>query len=207
MGRTEVLCAASVEDGAPDHAKQRGAGWITAEYAMLPRAGDKRTARARGASGGRAQEISRLVGRALRSAVDLTRLGNRTITIDCDVLRADGGTRTAAVNGGWVALVLALRKLYRGGALADWPLRDLVSGVSVGLVKGRFVVDMAYADDAAADADLNLVLTASGRIIEIQGTAERAPFSPADVARAIALARRAAAQISRGQRKAVGRLP
>ena len=203
MGLTQVLCVASVEDVVPPHAEQKGIGWVTAEYAMLPRAGEQRSSRTRVNSGGRVQEISRLVGRSLRAAVDLAALGPRTITIDCDVLRADGGTRTASVNGGFVALAQALRRLVKGGHLAALPIREFVGAVSVGLCNGKPVVDMCYAEDKDAEADLNLVMTESGRFVEIQGTAEGAPFPPADLRRMMDAGARAIRQIIHAQKKAL----
>ena len=204
MGLTTVLCVASVENVVPPHAEAKGTGWVTAEYAMLPRAGEQRSARVRVNSGGRVQEISRLVGRSLRASIDLSKLGPRTITIDCDVIRADGGTRTASVNGGYVALAQAVRHLMKSGALAENPLRDPVGAVSVGLVNGRPIVDMCYAEDRDAQADLNLVMTAAGRFVEVQGTAEGDPFSPPDLDRLIRAGRAAIRQIIRAQTNALG---
>ncbi len=183
MGNTTVLCVASVEEKVPPHVEQQGLdqGWVTGEYSLLPRAGRERTPRQRGAGGGRSQEISRLIGRSLRGIVDLAALGKRSIILDCDVLRADGGTRTASVNGAFIALVLALRTLMREKAIERWPVKDYLGAVSVGIVGGKKVLDLDARKDNAADVDLNVVMTGSGRIVEIQGTAEGEPFSRADL--------------------------
>ena len=177
MGNTRVLCVASVEDRRPPHAEEQNIGWLTAEYAMLPRAGDKRTPRGRASGGGRVQEISRLVGRSLRAAVDLSKFGPRSITIDCDVIQADGGTRTASVNGGMIALALALKKLYDQGAISEWPVKHFVGAVSVGIVHGKPSLDIAYIEDVAADSDFNFVMADNGKFVEVQGTAVHSPFS------------------------------
>jgi ribonuclease PH len=179
-GDTWVLCAATVEDGVPPFITEPSAGWVTAEYAMLPRSTHTRASRA---GGGRAKEIQRLVGRALRAAVHLDRLGPRTITIDCDVLQADGGTRVASITGAYVALALALRRLEAAGQIrsADDVITEPVAAVSVGIVGGELRVDLAYAEDVVADVDMNVVMTESGRVIEVQGTAERASFTRAQL--------------------------
>jgi ribonuclease PH len=192
LGDTRVLCAASVEDRVPPFLKGTGSGWVTAEYGMLPRATHTRSAReaAQGKQGGRTLEIQRLIGRALRSVVELRGLGERTITLDCDVLQADGGTRCAAITGACVALSLALVKLTRDGKLPRWPLRETVAAVSVGICAGQPVLDLAYAEDSEADVDCNVVGTASGAFVEIQGTAERRPFSEEQLTELLALARR-----------------
>jgi ribonuclease PH len=207
MGRTKVLCVASVENELPPHAKEKGTGWITAEYAMLPRAGEKRSPRSRVNSGGRVQEISRLIGRSLRAAVDLSLLGERTITIDCDVICADGGTRTAAINGGWIALVQALLGLRKKGELAQWPLQHIVGAVSLGLLPDKVVLDMAYQDDQRALADVNMVMNEKGEIIEIQGTAEGKAFSLQQLNQLLRIAESGVDSIREKQKKAVGRLP
>ena len=178
MGGTRVLLAASVQEGVKDFLRNTGRGWVTAEYAMHPRANPERQQReGRNGPNGRSQEIQRLVGRALRAALDLQKLGERTIHIDCDVLDADGGTRTASVTGGYVALVLALDHLRRRGLLGDGVLREPVAAVSVGLIEGAALLDLDYQEDSACQVDLNLVATASGQIIEVQGTAEREPMT------------------------------
>jgi ribonuclease PH len=171
-GDTWVLCTASVEERVPPWLREAGTGWVTAEYAMLPRATPTRSSRA---SGGRAKEIERLIGRALRASIDLAALGQRTITVDCDVLQADGGTRTAAITGGFVALALACRKLAATGALRD-PIRQTIAAVSVGIVDGEPRLDLPYEEDARAEVDMNVVMTDSGRFVEVQGTGEHATF-------------------------------
>jgi len=177
-GDTKVLCTASVTQGVPRWRKGSGLGWVTAEYAMLPRATTTRSDResVKGRLGGRTQEISRLVGRSLRAAVDLSALGENTVVLDCDVLQADGGTRTAAVTGGFVALRDAVAWLRERGALAGEPLTGSVAAVSVGVVDGRAVLDLNYAEDVAAETDMNVVMTGDGRFVEVQGTAEGEPF-------------------------------
>lgn len=206
MGKTTVLCIASVDENVPPHAEEKGTGWVTAEYAMLPRAGERRSSRSRVTGGGRVQEISRLIGRSLRAAVDLSKLGPRTITIDCDVLRADGGTRTASVNGGLVALAQALQYLKKKGAISELPLREFVGAVSVGLCDGKPVVDMCYVEDKDAEADVNLVMTESGKFVELQGTAEGRAFSPAELDRLLAGGRRAIREIIRHQKAVLGKI-
>jgi ribonuclease PH len=192
VGLTRVLCAASVEDGVPPFLRGTGRGWVTAEYGMLPRSTHTRSDReaARGRIGGRTHEIQRLIGRSLRAVINLEALGERTIWIDCDVIEADGGTRTAAITGAWVALALAVRKLEETpGALAAGPvLRDAVAAVSVGLVDHRLCLDLAYAEDSRAEVDMNVVMTGHGRFVEVQGTAEGKAFTAAQLASMTALA-------------------
>ena len=191
LGGTQVLCTASVEDRVPPFLKGSGSGWITAEYGMLPRATHTRSPReaATGRQGGRTHEIQRLIGRSLRSVVELRGLGERTITLDCDVLQADGGTRCAAITGACVALSLALAKLVRERTLSRWPMRETVAAVSVGLCAGQAVLDLAYEEDSEADVDCNVVGTATGSFVEIQATAERRPFSNDRLNELLALAR------------------
>jgi ribonuclease PH len=177
VGRTRVLCTASVENGVPPWRKGAGAGWVTAEYSMLPRATNTRNRRERGQVGGRTQEIQRLIGRSLRACVDMAALGERTVTIDCDVLQADGGTRTASITGGAVALYDACRWIERTHGVPS-PFTEFVAAVSAGLVDGRLLLDLDYSEDSAAEVDLNLVARESGGIIEIQGTGEHGHFSP-----------------------------
>jgi ribonuclease PH len=190
LGLTRVVCAASVEEGVPPFLRGRGRGWVTAEYGMLPRSTHTRSDReaARGKVGGRTQEIQRLIGRSLRAVTNMAALGERTIWIDCDVIEADGGTRTAAITGAYVALALALRKLEADGLLSAPPLTDAVAAVSVGLVGGRPCLDLAYVEDSTAEVDMNVVMTGRGRFIEVQGTAEGKPFSAAQLAKLTALA-------------------
>lgn len=180
-GHTQVLCTATVEEMVPDWRRGAGAGWVTAEYAMLPRATHTRTRRERGALGGRTQEIQRLIGRALRAAVQLDAMGERQIIVDCDVIVADGGTRTAAISGAAVALHDACTWLVREGRVATNPMRELVAAVSVGIVGGEARLDLEYAEDVIADVDMNLVALESGRLVEVQGTAEHNSFSRADM--------------------------
>ncbi len=205
FGDTRVLCTASVEEKVPLFLKGKGQGWVTAEYGMLPRATQERTQReaARGKQGGRTLEIQRLIGRALRSAVDLTHLGERTITLDCDVLQADGGTRTAAITGGCVALVDALNTLREKALLTETPFKGLVASVSVGLCNGVAVLDLDYAEDAAAETDMNFVMNEALEFIEIQGTAERGSFTRAQLDAMADLARHGIAQLIERQRCAL----
>ncbi len=180
MGKTQVICTASVEDKVPPFLKGSGQGWITAEYAMLPRATKERTPRdsmTRGRPAGRSFEIQRMIGRALRAAVDLGKLGERTIWIDCDVIQADGGTRTAAINGGFVALVEAIHKMYEDGVLEDFPVTSFVAAISVGIVDGEVFLDLCFDEDFKAEVDLNVVMNDKGEYIEVQGTAEHKTFS------------------------------
>ena len=178
VGRTRVICSASVEDRVPPFLRNTGKGWVTAEYGMLPRATSTRTQReaTAGKVGGRTQEIQRLIGRSLRSVTRMNELGERTIWIDCDVIQADGGTRTASITGGFVALALAIKKMKEGGALKTLPLQDYVAATSVGVVAGTPMLDLAYDEDSKADVDMNVVKTGDGRFIEVQGTAEGPPF-------------------------------
>lgn len=183
-GNTQVLCVATVDESAPPHLRGKGVGWVTAEYNMLPRSSPERIRRERDKVGGRTHEIQRLVGRALRSVVDMNGWGERSILVDCDVIKADGGTRTASITGAFVALVMAMRKLKgRPKVNPDlaFPVRDFLSAVSVGVVQGVPCLDLDYVEDSTAHTDLNLVVTGSGKIVEIQGTAERDPFSTDDL--------------------------
>ena len=192
LGDTRVLCVASVEDRVPPFLKGSGSGWITAGYGMLPRATHTRSAReaAAGKQGGRTHEIQRLIGRSLRSVVELRGLGERTITLDCDVLQADGGTRCAAITGACVALAMALGKLVRERTIPRWPMRETVAAASVGICAGQPVLDLAYVEDSEADVDFNVVGTESGLFVELQGTAERRPFSEEQLTELLALARK-----------------
>jgi ribonuclease PH len=190
VGQTRVLCTASIDERVPPFLKGKGVGWVTAEYAMLPRATESRTARetGRGGPSGRTHEIQRLIGRSLRSIVDMSALGERTVTIDCDVIQADGGTRTAAITGGFVALALALNKIITAGKLTRPVLRDYVAAVSVGIVGERVLLDLDYKEDSAAEVDMNVVRTGDGRFVELQGTAETEPFSRAQMDELVAAA-------------------
>ena len=206
FGATRVLCTASVLEKQPPHLRGTERGWVTAEYGMLPRATNTRTDReaARGKQSGRTQEIQRLIGRSLRAVVDLDRLGARTIQLDCDVLQADGGTRTASITGAYVALVDAVNFLIREQRLAATPVREAVAAVSVGVYRGVPVLDLDYAEDSACDTDMNVVMTEGGGIIEVQGTAEGAPFSRGEMQAMLDLAQRGIAQLVAAQRAALG---
>jgi ribonuclease PH len=200
VGNTRVLCAASVEDTVPQFLRGSGKGWVTAEYAMLPRATATRTPREVNRPSGRSQEIQRLIGRSLRSVVDMRALGERTMIVDCDVLQADGGTRTAAITGAFVALSIAMRKLVEFGRLKSDPIRDHVAAVSVGIVGGEPMLDLAYQEDSRAEVDMNVVMTGGGQFIEVQATAEQKPFDDEQMGRLIGLARRGIAQLVEIQR-------
>ncbi len=206
FGDTHVLCTATVEERVPPFLRNTGKGWVTAEYGMLPRSTHTRTDReaARGRQSGRTQEIQRLIGRSLRAVTDLVKLGERQIRIDCDVLQADGGTRTAAVTGSYVALHQALQKLVAAGQLPALPLSDSVAAVSCGVVGAGAVLDLDYAEDSQAETDANFVLTGTGGIVEIQATAEGAPFDEALFAEMLRLARAGIAELARHQRAALG---
>lgn len=203
FGNTKVICTASVIEGVPRFMKGQGKGWITAEYGMLPRATHTRNDReaARGKQGGRTMEIQRLIGRALRTAVDLKLLGENTITIDCDVIQADGGTRTASITGACVALVDALNFMRAKGMIKTNPLNFMVAAVSVGVYKGTAVADLDYAEDSNAETDMNIVMTETGKIIEIQGTAEEAPFSFEEMQQMMELGKHAIREIVDEQKR------
>jgi ribonuclease PH len=205
FGDTRVLCNASIEERVPRFLKDSGQGWITAEYGMLPRSTNERMAReaARGRQGGRTLEIQRLIGRSLRAAVDLKRLGERTITIDCDVIQADGGTRTASITGGFVALHDAIDSLLADGRLDESPIVTPIASVSVGVWQGTPVLDLDYAEDCGAETDMNVVMTGDGRFIEVQGTAEGAPFSRAEMDAMLALAEQGIGELIDHQRAAL----
>jgi ribonuclease PH len=203
VGNTQVLCTASIEDSVPPFMRNSGKGWVTAEYAMLPRATAKRTPRevVKGRPSGRTHEIQRLIGRSLRSVVDMTALGERTVMLDCDVLQADGGTRTASITGAFVSLVLALRQLVDFKVIKSMPVRDYVAATSVGLVGGAPMLDLCYDEDSRADVDMNVVMTGAGRFIEVQATAEHTPFDDDQMAKLIALARAGISQLVEMQKK------
>ena len=206
MGDTHVLCTASVEDKTPPFLRNTGQGWVTAEYGMLPRSTHTRMDReaARGKQSGRTNEIQRLIGRALRAVVDLKALGERQIKIDCDVIQADGGTRTAAITGSYVALYEALDKMVKAGTLPSIPLKDQVAAVSCGLYKGHPVVDLDYDEDSDAQADANFVLTGKGGIVEVQATAEQDPFDEHELTALLELARTGVDELMELQRKVLG---
>ena len=206
FGDTHVLCTASLDDKVPPFLRGTSKGWVTAEYGMLPRSTHSRTEReaAKGKQSGRTQEIQRLIGRSLRAVTDLVGLGERQYKIDCDVLQADGGTRTAAITGAWVALHIAMSKLVTAGTLAKLPLTGQVAAVSCGLFEGMAVLDLDYAEDSHCQADSNFVLTADGGIVEIQGTAEAEPFRESQFLELLALAQKGIAEIAQIQRAAIG---
>ena len=207
FGDTHVLVTASVEERVPPFLRGKGEGWVTAEYGMLPRATHTRGSReaAKGKQSGRTQEIQRLIGRSLRTIVDLKALGERQITIDCDVLQADGGTRTAAISGAWVALRIAIDKLVADGLLATDPIRAQVAAISCGVYEGTAVLDLDYPEDSSAETDANFVMTDKGGIVEVQGTAERDPFDEETLLRMLRLARIGCGKIYAAQAKATGR--
>lgn len=202
LGLTRVLCTVSVEERVPAFLREKGSGWITAEYAMLPRSTLTRTPRevAAGRAAGRSQEIQRLVGRSLRAVTDLAALGERTLTVDCDVLQADGGTRTAAITGSYVALFQAIQNLYRQGLLESMPLKGAVAATSVGIVDGKVLLDLCYEEDSRAEVDFNVVMTDRGDFVEIQGTAETKPFPRTAVDTLLSLAERGIKQLFQAQR-------
>jgi len=206
FGHTKVLCTASVDEKVPPHKRGSGEGWVTAEYGMLPRATHTRGDReaARGKQSGRTQEIQRLIGRSLRAVFDLSALGERTLALDCDVLQADGGTRTAAITGAFVAAHDAVSWLLAEGRLAASPIRDWVAAVSVGIVEGRLLLDLDYAEDFACDTDMNVVMTGEGGFVELQGTAEGATFSHAEMDGLLDLADKGIRQLIEAQRRALG---
>ncbi|TMH48697.1 MAG: ribonuclease PH [Betaproteobacteria bacterium] len=206
FGDTRVICTASVEEGVPGFLRGRSQGWVTAEYGMLPRSTHTRIEReaARGKQSGRTQEIQRLIGRSLRAVTDLEKLGERTVKIDCDVIQADGGTRTASVTGAFVALYDAVGTLLERGVLSASPIRDFVAAVSVGLVEGVPVLDLDYAEDSGCETDMNVVMTGSGGFVEIQGTAEGEPFSTAQMSALVALAKQGIAELIAKQKAALG---
>jgi ribonuclease PH len=201
LGNTHVLCSASVEEGVPPWLKGQGQGWVTAEYALLPRSTMTRTRRERAGASGRTQEIQRLIGRSLRAAVDLKRLGERTITLDCDVLQADGGTRTAAITGSYVALALAVEHLIKRRQLRTSPLVAQIVAISVGIVRGEAVLDLNYAEDSRADVDCNIVQTADGRLIEVQSTAEGEPITRSQLNQLLDLASKGIGELAEQQQK------
>ena len=205
MGDTRVLCTASVEESVPGFLKGKGQGWVTAEYGMLPRSTHTRTAReaAKGKQTGRTQEIQRLIGRALRAVVDLKALGERQITLDCDVLQADGGTRCASITGAWVALYEACEKLVQAGKLAANPVKDHVAAISVGIFEGAPVLDLDYPEDSGCDTDMNVVMTGAGGIVEIQGTAEGEPFTREQMSVLVDLATMGIRQLVAAQQSAL----
>ena len=203
IGNTKVVCTASVEDGVPPFLKGKGTGWVTAEYGMLPRSCKTRVIReaSRGKLGGRTQEIQRLIGRSLRAVVDLTKLGERTIRMDADVMQADGGTRCASITGSFIALVLALEKLKKENILDELPISDYVAAISIGILDGKETLDLSYEEDSQASVDMNIVMTGKGKLIEVQGTAEGEPFSLKQMNNMIELAKKGMKKIFAAQNK------
>ncbi|MFH0914672.1 MAG: ribonuclease PH [Chloroflexota bacterium] len=208
QGKTQVVCSVSLEERVPPFLKGSGTGWVTAEYAMLPRATVTRTPRdsSRGGVAGRSQEIQRLIGRSLRAVTDLTVLGERTFTVDCDVLQADGGTRTAAITGSYVALYQAMQNLVNVGALSSVPLDTAVGAISVGILRGNLLLDLCYDEDCNAEADFNLVMTGKGELVEVQGTAERKPFQRETVEHVLSLAEKGIRELFEVQKTALAGL-
>jgi ribonuclease PH len=208
MGNTRVICTASIEEVVPPFLRNSGKGWISGEYGMLPRSTLTRTAReaAKGKQSGRTQEIQRLIGRSLRAVADLQRLGERTILIDCDVIQADGGTRTASITGAFVALGLALQRLVDAGTLTAAPIKDFVAAISVGIVAGEVVLDLNYEEDSSADVDMNVVMTAGNKIVELQATAEHQVFDDAQLGKMMSLARQGIQSLIAKQQAVLGTL-
>ncbi|MBF0594937.1 MAG: ribonuclease PH [Candidatus Omnitrophica bacterium] len=203
FGETKVVCSASVEEGVPPFLKGKGQGWVTAEYGMLPRSCSQRISREKGGGSGRTQEIQRLVGRSLRAVVDMKKLGERTVKIDCDVIQGDGGTRTASITGGYIALALALKKIQKAGLIVEWPLTEQVAAISVGMVKAKAALDLNYVEDSSADVDMNIVMVGSGKFVEVQGTAEHAPFSTKEMNAMLKLAEKGIQELFVIQNKAL----
>lgn len=205
VGNTRVLCAASIEESVPQFLRGTGRGWVTAEYAMLPRATSTRTPRevTKGRPSGRTLEIQRLIGRSLRAVVDTTALGDRSVIVDCDVLQADGGTRTASITGAYVALALALQKLVTFGTVKSLPITQPVAATSVGILNGEPILDLCYEEDSSGEVDMNLVMTGAGRFVEVQATAEKTPFDDAQLAQMITLARRGIGELFEIQKAAL----
>ena len=206
LGGTKVICTATVDENVPQFLKGKGTGWITAEYGMLPRSCKTRVQRegTRGSLSGRTQEIQRLIGRSLRAVINLSALGERTVWIDCDVIQADGGTRTVSITGSFIALADALMDLKKKGIIDKLPIQDYVAATSVGLIKGECVLDLTFDEDASADVDMNIVMTGKGKFIEIQGTAEGEPFEESQMEELIALAKKGVTQLIEIQKKVLG---
>ncbi len=208
VGDTKVICTASVEEKVPPFLRDKKQGWITAEYGMLPRSSTDRITResSRGKIGGRTHEIQRLIGRSLRAVVDLELLGERTIWLDCDVIQADGGTRTAAITGAFVAMAEAIKKVYKEGKLKKFPVKDWVAATSVGMKDGVVLLDLCYEEDSQADVDMNVVMTGKGKFVEIQGTAEKSPFTEADMEKLLHLARQGIQKLILIQKNVLGKI-
>ncbi len=209
LGNTRVICTASIEDTVPPFLRNSGKGWVTSEYGMLPRATLTRTARevVKGRAGGRTHEIQRLIGRSIRAVTNLDDLGERTIFLDCDVIQADGGTRTASITGAFVAMGLAMRRMIDAGSLTVAPIRDYVAAISIGIVDGEIMLDLAYEEDSRADVDMNVVATGSKKLIEVQATAERRPFDDAQLSKMLTLARQGIEALVLRQQAVLSGLP
>ena len=209
LGNTRVICTATIEDTVPPFLRNSGKGWVTSEYGMLPRSTLTRTPRevTKGRAGGRTHEIQRLIGRSLRAVTDMEKLGERTIFLDCDVIQADGGTRTASITGAFVAMGLAMRRMVEAGSMTVAPIRDYVAATSIGIVDGEIMLDLCYEEDARADVDMNVVATGSKKLIEVQATAERRPFDDAQLARMMALARQGIESLILKQQAVLSGLP
>jgi ribonuclease PH len=209
LGNTRVICTATIEDSVPQFLRNSGKGWVTAEYSMLPRATLTRTPREvnKGRAGGRTHEIQRLIGRSLRAITDMEKLGERTIFLDCDVIQADGGTRTASITGAFVAMGLAMRRMVDAGSMTIAPIRDYVAATSIGIVDGEIMLDLAYEEDSRADVDMNIVATGSKKLIEVQATAERKPFDDAQLAKMMSLARQGIEALVAKQQAILSGLP
>ncbi len=205
FGDTKVVCSASVEEGVPPFLKGKGQGWVTAEYGMLPRSCTQRISREKGGGSGRTQEIQRLVGRSLRSVVDMARLGERTVKIDCDVIQGDGGTRTASITGGYIALALAIKKIMKAGLIKASPLTEQVAAISVGMQAGKAILDLNYIEDSKAEVDMNIVMLSSGKFVEVQGTAEGKAFAKKDMDAMVKLADKGIKELFTVQNKVIGR--
>ncbi|MFA5146789.1 MAG: ribonuclease PH [Candidatus Omnitrophota bacterium] len=205
VGSTRVICTASIENTVPPFLKNTGTGWVTAEYGMLPRSCKTRVQReaAKGRLGGRTQEIQRLIGRAMRAVVDMTKLGERTIMLDCDVMQADGGTRCASITGSFISLALALEKMKKDRIVEKVPIADYVAAISVGMIKGEPVLDLDYSEDSRAEVDMNVVMTGAGKFIEVQGTAEREPFSKSEMDHLLGLAKKGTEELIAHQKKVI----
>jgi ribonuclease PH len=208
VGNTQVICNASVENKVPPFLRDKNQGWVTAEYSMLPRSTHTRTPResSRGKVSGRTQEIQRLIGRSLRTVVDMEQLGERTLWIDCDVIQADGGTRTASITGAFVAMCLALKQMKKDKLIDVVPIKDFVAATSVGILNGKMILDLDYSEDSEAEVDMNIVKTGSGGFVEVQGTAEREPFSDKDLTALLSLAHKGIKELIALQKKALGNL-
>jgi len=209
LGNTRVICTATIEDTVPPFLRNSGKGWVTSEYGMLPRSTLTRTPRevTKGRAGGRTHEIQRLIGRSLRAVTDMEKLGERTIFLDCDVIQADGGTRTASITGAFVAMGLAMRRMVEAGSMTVAPIRDYVAATSIGIVDGEIMLDLCYEEDARAEVDMNVVATGSKKLVEVQATAERRPFDDAQLARMMALARQGIESLVLKQQAVLGGLP